>query len=240
MDYWEDKSVRECVLCQGSGFLDSGATCSCLVNFRVRVMLLAGKFAANILNFVSASYSLPVVESGEKYLTYFLQNTPIVVTEGLSLYVFSREAGRGKTTLAHYLAVKFAEYYSTSDHYKRGVSFGFDNVNDLIDKEMSFDNDDPYWKRMLYVLDDFGNEDRSAKRRREFFVPMMQRILHHRQDNHLPTIITSNYSPGSIDQLYSGRLNSLLEIQVDGSLGGNLFRSVELGGGEDLRTLNTS
>jgi len=89
------------------------------------------------------------------------------------------------------------------------------------------------------VLDDLGNEKRANKQRREAIAPALQELLQFRRNERLPTIFTSNYSPEALSALYEGRIDSLLEIGVDGVVHGNMFRQIEVGGGEDLRTLNS-
>ena len=82
-----------------------------------------------------------------------------------------------------------------------------------------------------------GNENKSASWKRESAISTYQRIFHFREDNRLPTVITSNYTPERINDLYERNLGSLLEITPEGVIKGNKFRSIELMGGEDLRTL---
>ena len=143
--------------------------------------------------------------------------------------MYSKERGRGKTTLAHYLAYKIAEATRPLDKYQRDLDFGFDHIEDFCKTEN--------WKSRVYVLDDLGNENRSASWKKEEFSSNLQKCLHYRRDRKLVTLITSNYAPSNLSSLYEGVIDSLLEVNPMGIIGGIVFRQVEVVGGEDLRTV---
>ena len=84
------------------------------------------------------------------------------------------------------------------------------------------------------------NEKKATKQRREAIAPALQEMLQYRRNEGLPTIFTSNYNPGALSGLYEGRIDSLMEIGADGVIHGDRFRQIEVGGGEDLRTLNSA
>ena len=63
-------------------------------------------------------YTLPMVESGDECISYFLNNVEQVEKDGLGLFIYSRERGRGKTTLAHYLVYNAVKYLSATTNYK--------------------------------------------------------------------------------------------------------------------------
>jgi hypothetical protein len=185
-------------------------------------------FAA--LKRVSGSYRIPELEHGGEYLDYYHGHLEEVERKGLSLYIYSREKGRGKTTLAHSLVYEAARHFSYTARYKRSRNYGFDRADRILkDKAKGL------WQSSFYVLDDLGAEDGSASWTRQKALSAFQELFHFRRDRHLPTVITSNYHPADLSRLYDGVLDSLLEIHPDGSLGGILFRQVEVGGGEDFR-----
>lgn len=237
MEFFYSDSVSKCPLCEGSGYRGA-AICSCLIRHRANVWLKSGGFSSAILSFVAhADYRIPMLDSGDNALNFYLRNPELVLERGLSLYLFSREAGRGKTTLAYYIMWYLATYFLHTDNYRPGLKFAFQNANSVIDSELSFVADDnPAWTSTFYVLDDLGNEERASKYKKEAVVPILQKVLHHRQDSNLPTIITSNYHPKNLGELYANRLDSLLELDLGGEVKGNIFRQIEVGGGEDLRT----
>jgi DNA replication protein DnaC len=158
-----------------------------------------------------------------------MENIDFVLSKGLGLYMYSKERGRGKTTLAHYLVYKIAEHTRPLDKYVRDLDFGFDHIEDFCK------NDN--WKSRVYVLDDLGNENRSASWKKEEFVSNLQKCLHYRRDRGLVTFITSNYAPSNLSTLYEGVIDSLLEVNPSGIISGTVFRQVEVVGGEDLRTV---
>ena len=185
----------------------------------------------------SPTYQLPVFVDGVEYYNYFTHHLWEVLAKGLSLYIHSRERGRGKTTLAHYLVYQIAHLCMHTANYVRSRTFGFDHIDDVLDRFV--DRKAKYLDSItcptIYVLDDVGNEDSTNKWKRDLMISALQKILHYRRDRNLPTIITSNYTPADLSIYYGGALDSLLEIRPGGKIGGALFREIELGGGEDLR-----
>ena len=221
--------VGTCLKCGRTGYIGTDL-CECLLKLRAYNKLVDKGFKKYLLDFVSESYQEPCYESGQGFVSYYLANILEVENKGLSLYLFSRERGRGKTTLTHYLAYRIASMFSSTDTYRRetSLSFGFETASALMRGESD--------KRFAtyYVLDDLGTEDRGGYKRDQW-LSVLQETLHHRRDNKLPTIITSNYSPKDLSVLYLGVLDSLLEISAGGTFQGSLFRQIELGGPTDLR-----
>ena len=223
--------IGSCNVCAGTGELDH-SICECMIKFRALNFLQKSGFSEYFLNFVSGdSYEVPIIESGESFVNYFIDNPEFVDQNGLSLYLYSKERGRGKTTLAHYLAYSFAKYFSTTESYSRSRNYGFQTIYDLLDHYKTSN----LHKKFFYVLDDLGNEDKTISWKKELCLSILQEVLQYRRRNKMITIITSNFEPSAISRDYQGVLDSLLEIKPDGCLGGEYFRSVELGGGEDLR-----
>jgi hypothetical protein len=229
--------LSSCTVCGGIGRIDDFTFCECFLKFRVYNRLVGFGFSKGTLDLVSSdSYKIPVIEKGEKSIKSYLDNVDLVENNGLSLYIHSRERGRGKTTLAHYIIYGCAKVFSDISLYKSCRNYCFIHVEDFINKIREGEED--FWKSTWFVLDDLGNEDKSAEWKRTFLRSSLQRVLHYRRDNSLPTIITSNYDPSSLSYLYSGELDSLLEIKPDNSIGGLVFREIEVGGGEDFRTID--
>ena len=222
--------LSSCSCCDKSGLLPDGNLCACVLKFRAMNRMVDSGFNLNTLKLVSDQYIPPEIESGDNFLDYYAKNPPLVEQGGLSLYIYSREKGRGKTTLAHWLVYGAARHFALTARYKRDRSYGFDRVDKFLSKDKG-----ELWKSTFYVLDDMGAEDSSADWIRQKTLSEFQDLLHFRRDKKLPMIITSNYKPSDLSALYRGVLDSLLEIAPDGSLGGSLFRCIEVGGGEDLR-----
>ena len=232
--------ITACPICQGTGYVDF-ELCSCWLNYRVSVYLSSGNFSVNILKYVSdTKYVVPMIESGESSLDYMIQNPDKVLDRGLSLYVFSREAGRGKTCLVTYIVKEISKHFLKTENYRSGFSVAFQTANDLLDDALAFNPVEAWKTASIYVLDDLGNENRATKQKREAMAPSLQRVLQYRRNEGLPTLITANYTPEDLGNLYEGRINSLLEIDLEGTIHGNLFRQIEVGGGEDLRTLTSA
>jgi hypothetical protein len=231
--------TANCTVCDGSGYLN-GALCECLLQHRITVFMTSGGFSRQIIDFVSdPDYNLPYIDYGESSLTKYLSDPEKVLDRGLGLYICSRDAGRGKTVLSHYIVSNLCRYFMNTANYRSGMKFAFQSSDDFLTNSLSY-SDDKLWMSDVYVLDDLGNENRATKQRRDAVVPALQKILQYRRNQCLPTIFTSNYTPESVGALYSGRLDSLMEIGVDGIIEGNLFRQIEVGGGEDLRTLKSA
>ncbi len=226
-----DEIVGACTICGRTGYVGS-TICECLLKFRAYNRLVGNGFKHSLLNLVAASaYRQPFYESGQSFVQYYLDNIGEVEGKGLSLYIDSRERGRGKTTLAHFLMYNVAHKFSSTENYRResSLSFGFEHAGALVKNV----EDDKRFST-FYVLDDLGAEERTGYKR-DVGLAVLQEILHYRRDNRLSTIITSNYNPKDLSGLYSGVLDSLLEISAAGDIQGSLFRRVELGGDTDLR-----
>lgn len=231
--------LNNCVLCDKSGFTEQGTSCECITKFRVYNRLITGGFNPNIIRFVdSESYEMPFIEEGFKFLEYFLNNPLKVDNNGNSLYIYSKDRGRGKTTLAHYLLFKILRNFVNPGNYKSSRDYRFQHIEDFFDENNKKDENIYAYKSVWFVLDDLGNEDKCATWRKEAMLSYLQRMFHYRRNNRFPTIITSNYTPEGLSVLYNGELDSLLEIKPDYTLGGSLYRSVRVGGPEDLRLLN--
>jgi DNA replication protein DnaC len=201
--------------------------------------LLSGNFNLNILKFVdSLSYNLPFIEEGKNYLEYFINNALKVDKSGNSLFIYSKDRGRGKTTLTHYILFNTIRNFVNPGNYRSSRNYKFQHIEDFFEENNKKDYVDYAYKATWFVLDDLGNEDKSSPWRREAMLSYLQRMLHYRRNNRLPTIITSNYDPEGISMLYERELDSLLEIKSDYTLGGLLFRSIKVGGPEDLRLID--
>lgn len=223
--------IGGCPYCAGTGYRIQEA-CTCLLRFRAAQAMLVGGFSSRFVDYVSGeSYTYPEVAYGLEYLDWFIQNLETVDSKGLGLYIHSRERGRGKTTLAHYMIYQSAYYFNRTDKYSSDRKYSFGSVADLLEHK-----DRPYSKYL--VVDDLGNEDKSAIWKRETAQAELQRILQKRRANNQITIITSNYNPEDLCSLYGGYLDSLLEFVPGSRINGELFREVEVGGGEDLRLSN--
>jgi len=227
--------LGSCKICKGTGYLGDSSACSCLLKFRSYNRLINAGFFRSTLDLVSSDlYELPIIDSGKEFVEFFAKNPIYCEKEGLCLYIWSRERGRGKTTLEHFLLYKVLANFSDIDLYSSSRTYCFHHISTLYEIfKKGLSNED--WKSTWYVLDDLGNEDKAGDWKKEVMVSSLQKVLHYRRDRKLPTIITSNYSPNDLSNIYSGELDSLLEIKLDGGLGGILFREVHVDGEEDLR-----
>ena len=232
----KNEIVNSCSLCKGSGWLD-GEACSCLLKFRIYNRLLSAGFSRSLVDYCNQeNYEIPQIDLGEEFVNFFLEKPFYAEEKGLGLYVYSQERGRGKTTLTHKIMYEALKYFVSIDSYSTYRTYAFQHVEDLL-KSFQKEDSECLWKSTWYVLDDLGNEDRTTEWRKGLFLGKLQSLLHYRRDKRLPTLITSNYRPADLSILYGGELDSLLEIKPGGVLGGTLYRSVEVGGGEDLRLL---
>lgn len=231
-----EEIIESCEVCLGTGRLKTGQACECLLKSRAFGRLANAGFFVNSLNLVSnKDYMYPIFTSGEEYVNFFIKNLETVEKRGLCLYIWSKEKGSGKTTLTHNLMYNVAKYYSDVSRYSTKRTYGFQHVEDFVESFKDRGDQRNIWKSAWYVLDDLGNEDRSAKWKKESITANLPRVFHYRRNYNLPTIITSNYSPGDLSKLYESELDSLLEIKPDGTLGGSKFREVCVCGVTDYR-----
>lgn len=232
-----DEIVGTCQICQGVGTYKNSdedyVLCSCAIKFRAYNRLLDSGFCASTLDFVTdVGYHFPRFESGENFISYWVENPVEVLSKGLSLFMYSSERGRGKTTLAHYLVYALAKHFQQTENYSRDRTYGFETAQEL---QLNFEESE-LWKSTVYVLDDLGAESAESPWKKEAFLSTLQQVMHFRRNNKLPTIVTTNYPPQFISNKYQNVLDSLFEIRPGGVITtGKVFRAVEIGGSEDLR-----
>lgn len=229
----KEEIVGACTKCP-DGFIERLVPCECMKRFRVYNRLIDGGFYKNTLDIVYNNYEWPEIESGENFVKYFLDNVENVEKKGLSLYIYSKDRGRGKTTLAHFIMSQVVSQMSDLSLYSSHRSYAFEDAHSLLINS----KDDSFEKPMhavWYVLDDLGNEPSTPAWKKEQMISELQKMLQYRRNHQLPTIITSNYSPEDLSGRYEGVLDSLLEIQPSGDMGGQYYRPVKVSGAEDLR-----
>ena len=109
--------LNSCNICQGSGWVHNTA-CECLLKFRVYNRLLNAGFSRFLIEFVdNSSYQIPYLVSGQDFVEFFLKNSNFVEEKGLSLYLYSQDKGRGKTTLAHKIIFDTVQSFVHKDTY---------------------------------------------------------------------------------------------------------------------------
>lgn len=244
LDYTLDKLkqdlVGSCPKCRGTGYTVK-QTCECLIEFRARHRLILGGFSPELLkqDFSAVGKSI-IINKGSEDLGLYVKNPATVLDSGLCLYIASRRAGVGKTTLSHIVVKEIAKYFSREENYRRGVTYQFMEVGQFFDLALRSKSDPLYkefavsWSSDIFVLDDLGNEDRTQRWTQEYTKKMLQDFFRHRTRKRLPLILTSNVVPVDLEVMYDQYILSLLEISPAGDLGGLLFRSVLLEG-EDFR-----
>ena len=232
----KDSIVGSCEACNRTGFSEAGTPCACLIKFRAFNRLTSGGFTLKTLELITRpDYEFPEIDEGADFVEYFAANPLEVEDRGLSLYIYSKGRGRGKTTLAQCLVYNAAWQFSHKESYSTSRNYMFINIEELI--KQSRKGNEEVWQRTWLVIDDLGNEDRSASWKKAAVVSILQQVMHYRRDRNLPTIITSNYAPSNLSTIYSGEIDSLLEIGPDGKIKGMVLREVEVGGGEDFRQI---
>jgi len=228
------KIQGSCIYCEGSGYVND-LLCNCAIKFRAYNRMVRGGFHEYTLDFITGgSYSIPMLENGLEAIQYFVANPDVALERGLSFYIFSKENGRGKTTLAHYLVYVLLWHFSKTENYSPNRKYMFESIHSLCKKFRSGHMDEIANASVL-VIDDIGMETRLADWKKENNITMLHEILYQRKDQRLVTILTSNYEPSVLAGFYGSVLDSILEIQPDGRIGGHLYRQVEVGGAEDFR-----
>jgi hypothetical protein len=225
--------VRSCGKCDEQGFLEDSlgfptVPCECLLSARATSRLISGGFKKGALELVKGDiYQIPDKSEGLKFVEYAVNSPDSFEDKGLGLYVFSEGRGQGKTTLVHHIMYNVCRYFYGPEVYDSSRTFAFEHIDDFL-LSMKDENSLEKWKATWYVLDGLGNEDTSAKWKKDFALSALQRLFHYRRDNNLPILITSNKPPEVLTAFYSGVLDSLLEIQPDGGLGGLSYRAVHV------------
>jgi len=131
--------------------------------------------------------------------------------QGTGIYLYGPR-GTGKSLMASLLLRRtLAEGYS--GHWAAFSDLRSAKTNDWGDKELSEWFNTKAHNTTVLVIDDPGQENKSAKSL-DFSRTILDEIIRYRMSASLPTIITSNQTPEDFRLLYGGNVDSLIQERM--------------------------
>lgn len=193
--------VQTCKKCGGTGFLtrmnngyEESYPCSCLKVVKRNVKLLDWGVPRKFLNDkwnMDFLKEKPYYQDIKNYIDNFQEN----YDNGKGLFLYGPQ-GRGKTTVESIIAKEVAMMVNPDTFSKKQTfNVAFAMYDDIVKKQ--FDKEQSQLKNFLYksdllIIDNVGNE--TGKNEKQFSQRILEMILRKRDNDCLPTILSSNYN----------------------------------------------
>lgn len=193
--------VQTCKKCGGTGFLtrtnngyEESYPCSCLKVVKRNVKLLDWGVPRKFLNDkwnMDFLKEKPYYQDIKNYIDNFQEN----YDNGKGLFLYGPQ-GRGKTTVESIIAKEVVMMVNPDTFSKKQTfNVAFAMYDDIVKKQ--FDKEQSQLKYFLYksdllIIDNVGNE--TGKNEKQFSQRILEMILRKRDNDCLPTILSSNYN----------------------------------------------
>lgn len=193
--------VQTCKKCGGTGFLtrmnngyEESYPCSCLKVVKRNVKLLDWGVPRKFLNDkwnMDFLKEKPYYQDIKNYIDNFQEN----YDNGKGLFLYGPQ-GRGKTTVESIIAKEVVMMVNPDTFSKKQTfNVAFAMYDDIVKKQ--FDKEQSQLKYFLYksdllIVDNVGNE--TGKNEKQFSQRILEMILRKRDNDCLPTILSSNYN----------------------------------------------
>lgn len=193
--------VQTCKKCSGTGFLtrmnngyEESYPCSCLKVVKRNVKLLDWGVPRKFLNDkwnMDFLKEKPYYQDIKNYIDNFQEN----YDNGKGLFLYGPQ-GRGKTTVESIIAKEVVMMVNPDTFSKKQTfNVAFAMYDDIVKKQ--FDKEQSQLKYFLYksdllIIDNVGNE--TGKNEKQFSQRILEMILRKRDNDCLPTILSSNYN----------------------------------------------
>lgn|SRR5574344_20201 len=206
--------IDVCKKCNGTGFIaantngyDTSIVCDCQKLVKRNVHLLDWGMPRKFLDDDKWNINLlkdkPFYDIVNNYINNFIDN----YDNGKGLFLTGPH-GRGKTTIECVIAKKVSGMINP-DTFENKLRFnvGFSMYDDIVKKQFSKNtNEQEIMKFFLYksdllIIDNVGNE--TGKNDNQFSQRLLEMILRKRDNDMLPTIISSNYNIDEIAREYN-------------------------------------
>jgi DNA replication protein DnaC len=205
--------VKPCKICGGTGLIakvdgiyDTFVPCECLKKAKRNIRLLDWGIPRK---FLDDKWDLDILKDKSffkiinKYIDNFIDN----YDAGKGLFLTGPH-GRGKTTTECVIAKRVSAMINpdTFEDKKRFI-VGFSMYDDIVKKQFSKSEEEKtqlkqfLYKSDLLIIDNVGNE--TGKNEKQFSQRLLEMILRKRDNDCLPTIISSNYNINEIETEYN-------------------------------------
>jgi len=211
--------VDKCELCHGTGFIskvdehgyEQSYPCSCIKKVKRNVKLLDWGIPRK---FLSDKWDLEFIKEKNFYepVKNYIDNFQDNYDEGRGLFLYGPQ-GRGKTTIESIIAKHVVEKINPDSFKKRSTfNVAFAMYDDLVKCQFDKANQDKMkifiYKSDLLIIDNVGNE--VGKNDNQFSQRFLEMILRKRDNDCLPTIISSNYTIDEMGKEYNNDIRDFL------------------------------
>jgi DNA replication protein DnaC len=206
---WENRIVKLCKKCNGVGSIDlpnsnKAKMCECqkeaLTNAHLSVSGVPIKYIKSKWKWEILNNSQDSIKKSQKFVDNFVEN----YQNGKGLYLYGRQ-GRGKSLLESLIARDVIKMINPDTNNRFRV--GFIIFEEMIKLSHEARTEQPQRKKYysliestdLLILDNIGSETGTAAHNTK----VLEYILRKRDNNCVPTIISSNFSPEQLKDQYS-------------------------------------
>lgn len=213
LSYWEKYFVPTCPICKGEMAIKNEAggwsTCDCERRAQIYANLIANGVPRMFIDWKWSNCNKAnptTLQQCKDYVLNFDNN----FKSCKGMYIFGNQ-GVGKTTLATLIA-KYVAFKKNPNKINRRYQAAFSTFDNLIIWNKNTYNVDMQEKLKkfisnadLAVIDDIGSEIVTPET-----TALLNRIIRKRQNNNLPTIITSNLTLSEIQQKYGDGIKDFI------------------------------
>ncbi len=222
--------IQSCAICGGTGYGETGDPCECMKEFRVWNRMYPHGFGRDYLRLQYEEVIDKIVfekQEDRNIVDWYVKNMDKVFRNGLSLYIWGRAYGVGKSTLSVLLVKQFARWALFSPKYIHEFEGHYMDVVEILKWDEMKDID----TATILVIDEFGKRVLSKEQE----AIKIEKYLRNRVKSEKAVIIVGNISPQDIAAQYSESLAEFIGVNGD-TVESNVFRSVHVVG-ESFRTM---
>lgn len=233
---WENRLVKNCKICKGTGSIEKGkdepgTMCGCMQTVFLNAHLVASgvprKFLNSSWDWEGFKNNKDTMKKVKDYSDNFVEK----YMEGRGLYLYGQQ-GRGKSMLEA-MAARDIAFQINPDNNKR-FKVAFIIFEELV--QLSHESRVNYQSKVkmnriiaepdLLIIDNLGSE--TGQKSETGHVPrFLEFILRKRNNDCLPTIISSNYTPEQLNVEYTDTIHQFVEENFDlVSVGGDNWRAI--------------
>lgn len=218
---WQNRLVVNCPICKGVGSVDKpGTTKAIMCKCQETSLLNAHLVSAGIpRKYLDESWSWDGLNNNQeskdkvkKYTENFQQN----YFGGRGLYIYGRQ-GRGKSLMEALVAREVAHKINPDRGTNYKVSFII--FEELVKMSHEARSDMSSGRKLnmliestdLLIIDNIGSETGSQA----YNTKLLEFVLRKRDNNSVPTIISSNYTPEQLIENYSDTIHDFIQQNCD-------------------------
>ena len=205
--------VANCTICKGTGFVtktnekgDSMSfVCDCMKKVERNVRLLDGGFPRKFLD--DDKWSLELIEGRSYYkpVKKYIDNFLYYYDNGTGLFLHGQQ-GRGKTTIECIIAKAVVDMinpdsFDKKEKFRVAFSMYDDILRGMIEQSTKDLYNNLVYKSDLLIIDNVGNE--FGRNEKQYSQRTLEMILRKRDNDCLPTIISTNYNIDEIEEKYN-------------------------------------